>query len=125
MEEFGSMLEKLSKEQIILCRDIRRRGKNKVQLDSNIHQAEAKCSVQMYDGKLFQVAAQNCRKRRQEQATELEEEIEKIRGRKEKLLKEREYLVVEMKRWTDLTQRLEDHIQNSLEWQQYNFLKYN
>merc|ERR1712154_292288 len=65
MEEFGNMLEKLSKEQINLCRDIRRRGKNKV-------------------------AAQNCRKRRQEQATELEEEIEKIRGRKEKLLKERE-----------------------------------
>ena len=52
MDEFNDLLSKheLTEEQLTLCRDIRRRGKNKV-------------------------AAQNCRQRKLEQIEELGEEL--------------------------------------------------
>jgi hypothetical protein len=66
MEEFGDMLNSwpLTEQQLSLCRDIRRRGKNKI-------------------------AAQNCRRRKLEQITELEEEVASVRGRRERLVEER------------------------------------
>merc|ERR1719189_1205434 len=64
MDEFNDLLSKheLSEEQLTLCRDIRRRGKNKV-------------------------AAQNCRKRKIDQIKQLETEVTRIKCRKEKSIR--------------------------------------
>merc|ERR1711902_317657 len=69
MDEFNDLLSKheLTEEQLTLCRDIRRRGKNKV-------------------------AAQNCRKRKIDLISHLEEEVSKTRQQKQILLAEREEL---------------------------------
>ena len=63
MDEFNDMLSKedLSEEQLNICRDIRRRGKNKV-------------------------AAQNCRKRKLEQIDELQKKVDEAK-RRQNLLK--------------------------------------
>ena len=77
MDEFNDMLSKedLSEEQLNICRDIRRRGKNKV------------CHVLRYT--LFrldsQVAAQNCRKRKIEQIDELQQRLEESKRRQHRL----------------------------------------
>merc|ERR1719318_2405021 len=62
MDEFNDMLSKedLTEEQLNICRDIRRRGKNKV-------------------------AAQNCRKRKIEQIEELQEKLDEARRRQYQL----------------------------------------
>ena len=67
MDEFNDMLSKedLSEEQLNICRDIRRRGKNKV-------------------------AAQNCRKRKLEQIDELQRKVEEARQRRQQLRNEHE-----------------------------------
>jgi len=66
VDEFNDMLTKykLSDSQLQLIRDIRRRGKNKV-------------------------AAQNCRKRKMEVISSLEEEVNEIRQERDRLLRER------------------------------------
>jgi len=62
MDEFNDMLSKedLTEEQLNICRDIRRRGKNKV-------------------------AAQNCRKRKIEQIDELQERLDEAKQRQYRL----------------------------------------
>lgn len=72
MDEFNERLSKydLSETQLSLIRDIRRRGKNKV-------------------------AAQNCRKRKLDQITSLEEEVKHMKDRKHKLLHDREFFSME------------------------------
>merc|ERR550519_1897418 len=70
MDEFNDMLsrEELSEEQLNICRDIRRRGKNKV-------------------------AAQNCRKRKLEQIDELQKKVEEAKRRQYRLKVEHESLL--------------------------------
>jgi len=70
MEEFNDILSKhsVSEEVINICRDIRRRGKNKI-------------------------AAQNCRKRKVEQIYSLEEDLKMARSRKKIILSERAELL--------------------------------
>jgi len=70
MDEFNDMLSKedLSEEQLNICRDIRRRGKNKV-------------------------AAQNCRKRKLEQIDELQKKVDDARQRQHQLRNEHEKLI--------------------------------
>merc|ERR1719320_2101937 len=70
MDEFNDMLSKedLTEEQLNICRDIRRRGKNKV-------------------------AAQNCRKRKLEQIDELQERLEEAKRREYRLHVEHEKLI--------------------------------
>ena len=84
MDEFNDMLSKedLSEEQLNICRDIRRRGKNKV------------CPGL---GKRFfslhfplQVAAQNCRKRKLEQIDELQQKLEDAKRRQYLLKRDHE-----------------------------------
>lgn len=62
MDEFNDLLSKneLSEEQLNVCRDIRRRGKNKV-------------------------AAQNCRQRKIEQIDELQLKLKKAVDRRDKV----------------------------------------
>ena len=62
MDEFNDMLSKedLTEEQLNICRDIRRRGKNKV-------------------------AAQNCRKRKLEQIDELQKKVDEAKKRQNQL----------------------------------------
>ena len=62
MDEFNDMLSKedLTEEQLNICRDIRRRGKNKV-------------------------AAQNCRKRKLEQIDELQKKVDEAKKRQSQL----------------------------------------
>ncbi|KAM6460575.1 nuclear factor erythroid 2-related factor 2 isoform 2-T2 [Liasis olivaceus] len=66
VDDFNEMMSKqqFSEAQLTLIRDIRRRGKNKV-------------------------AAQNCRKRKLENITELEHDLDYLKDEKEKLLKEK------------------------------------
>ena len=66
VEEFNEMLTKykLNEAQLQLIRDIRRRGKNKV-------------------------AAQNCRKRKIDVITTLDDDVQKMRNEKDRLLRER------------------------------------
>jgi len=70
MDEFNDMLSKedLSEEQLNICRDIRRRGKNKV-------------------------AAQNCRKRKLEQIDELQQKLEDAKRRQYLLKRDHEKLI--------------------------------
>ncbi|KAM6904744.1 endoplasmic reticulum membrane sensor NFE2L1-like [Xenentodon cancila] len=66
VEEFNNLLSnyQLSEEQLALVRDIRRRGKNKI-------------------------AAQNCRKRKQDAVLGLEDDVSGLRRRRSKLLREK------------------------------------
>lgn len=91
MEEFNDLLTRhqLSEEQINLCRDIRRRGKNKI-------------------------AAQNCRKRKLEQICVLETDLSDARTRKEELVKERVELLRLRTEWQEKLERLEEGILGNL-----------
>lgn len=73
VEEFNEMLQKykLSEQQLQLIRDIRRRGKNKV-------------------------AAQNCRKRKIEVITTLDDDVLKMRSDRDRLINERRMIDKEM-----------------------------
>lgn len=87
MDEFNERLSKydLSESQLTLIRDIRRRGKNKV-------------------------AAQNCRKRKLDQILSLADEVEEVRKRKDKLLRDQENALSEKKRIMKKFQDLYKHI---------------
>lgn len=87
MDEFNERLSKydLSETQLTLIRDIRRRGKNKV-------------------------AAQNCRKRKLDQILSLADEVEEVRKRKDKLIKDQENALSEKKRIMKKFQDLYKHI---------------
>merc|ERR1719481_206807 len=84
MEEFNNMLlsHTLTEEQLHMCKDIRRRGKNKI-------------------------AAQNCRARKMEQIQSLEYDLSSARRRKEVLMKERVQLLREKKEWELRLDRLD------------------
>uniref|UniRef100_A0A3Q3IAA4 BZIP domain-containing protein n=1 Tax=Monopterus albus TaxID=43700 RepID=A0A3Q3IAA4_MONAL len=73
VEEFLEVLDGqgLSPEQVTLLRDIRRRGKNKL-------------------------AAQNCRKRKLDAITGLEEEVERLQAQRDRLLREKQLKVKTM-----------------------------
>ena len=87
MDEFNDLLSKheLTEEQLTLCRDIRRRGKNKV-------------------------AAQNCRKRKIDQIKQLETEVTRIKCRKTELVTDHEKLLQQRATWSDLVKRLHDYV---------------
>ena len=87
MDEFNDLLSKheLTEEQLTLCRDIRRRGKNKV-------------------------AAQNCRKRKIDQIKQLETEVTRIKCRKTELVTDHEKLLSQRTHWADLVKRLHDFV---------------
>ena len=91
MEEFNSILVNsgLREDQVNTCRDMRRRGKNKI-------------------------AAQNCRKRKVDQISSLAEEVEVVRERKVRLLGERARLSREHEAWLERLRRLEGHILGAL-----------
>jgi bZIP Maf transcription factor len=91
MEEFNSILlnSGLREEQVNTCRDMRRRGKNKI-------------------------AAQNCRKRKVDQIAALADEVEVVRERKMRLLGERARLAREQEAWLERLRRLEAHILGAL-----------
>jgi len=79
----------LTEAQMNLCRDIRRRGKNKV-------------------------AAQNCRKRKMDLISQLEEEVNKARHQKQILLAEREELYRLRTEWTNKLMNLEASVLRGL-----------
>merc|ERR1719361_1126241 len=79
----------LTEAQMNLCRDIRRRGKNKV-------------------------AAQNCRKRKMDLISQLEEEVNKARHQKQILLAEREELYRLRTEWTHKLLNLETEVLRGL-----------
>jgi len=91
MDEFNDLLSKheLTEEQLTLCRDIRRRGKNKV-------------------------AAQNCRKRKIDQIKQLETEVTRIKCRKTELVGDHEKLLQQRATWSDLVKRLHDYVLKEL-----------
>jgi len=98
MDEFNDLLSKndLTEEQLNICRDIRRRGKNKV-------------------------AAQNCRQRKIDQIEELHSKLARAVARRDKLRYEHERLIslhaVENARLNRLTEAvLSHHSKDSSSW---------
>jgi len=87
VDAFTEMLARpgLTNDQIQLCRDIRRRGKNKV-------------------------AAQNCRKRKLDTIEELQSQVDQVRRRKAQLLRDREQLETERARWSSKLSYLEETV---------------
>lgn len=79
----------LTEAQMSLCKDIRRRGKNKV-------------------------AAQNCRKRKMDLISQLEEEVSKARHHKQVLLAEREELYRLRSEWSSKLMNLEASVLRGL-----------
>merc|ERR1711976_679162 len=79
----------LTEAQLNLCRDIRRRGKNKV-------------------------AAQNCRKRKIDLISQLEEEVSRARQQKQNLIAEHDNLLKQRAQWSDLVKRLHDYVLKEL-----------
>ena len=59
---------------------------------------------------LFQIAAQNCRKRKIDQIGELEEELGSVRSRKRNLLEEHEKLMFDHMECMVVLDKLERHI---------------
>ena len=59
---------------------------------------------------LLQIAAQNCRKRKIDQISELEEELGSVRSRKRNLLEEREKLMFDHMEWMVVLDKLKRHI---------------
>ncbi|XP_012281394.1 segmentation protein cap'n'collar isoform X2 [Orussus abietinus] len=91
MDEFNERLSKydLSEAQLSLIRDIRRRGKNKV-------------------------AAQNCRKRKLDQIISLADQVKEMRDRKMRLIRERDFMLLERQRVKDKFSQLYRHVFQSL-----------
>merc|ERR1719384_919143 len=84
---FTEMLTRpgLRPDQIKLCHDIRRRGKNKV-------------------------AARNCRKRKMDTIEELQNQVDQVRRRREELLRAREQLEAERARWSSKLSYIEETV---------------
>ena len=59
---------------------------------------------------LFQIAAQNCRNRKIDQISELEEELGSVRSRKRSLLEEQEKLMFDHMEWMVVLDKLKRHI---------------
>merc|ERR1719412_3148662 len=91
IDAFNELLTRhtLTEDQLMLCRDIRRRGKNKV-------------------------AAQNCRKRKMDLISQLEEQVNKARHQKQILLAEREELYRLRTEWTNKLMNLEASVLRGL-----------
>jgi len=87
VDTFSEMLGRpgLTPEQSQICRDIRRRGKNKV-------------------------AAQNCRKRKMDTIEDLQSQVDQVRRRKEQLLKAREQLETDRALWSSKLSFLEQTV---------------
>jgi len=94
MDEFNDMLSKedLTEEQLNICRDIRRRGKNKV-------------------------AAQNCRKRKLEQIDELQKKVDEAKRRQQMLQSDHKTLLrtytEKVNIFTELKKTILNHHQRS------------
>ena len=125
MDEFNDLLSKheLTEEQLTLCRDIRRRGKNKVKLLNDrilkyVFFCVSKIFLVSYNflrllkisSRIFQVAARNCRKRKIDQIKQLEDDVGRIRNQKGELVREHERLMAQRSHWTDMVKRLHDHV---------------
>ena len=65
---------------------------------------------------IIQIAAQNCRRRKTDQITELEEEVGVVRTRKTNLVLEQEDLVTKHKEWCVKLSTLERQVLDSLGW---------
>jgi len=91
VDRFNEILHnpKLTHAQVKVCKDIRRRGKNKV-------------------------AAQNCRKRKLETIEELQVQVESVRRRREILLAERDRLEQERERWSSKLVKMEQFVLGGL-----------
>jgi len=91
IDAFNELLTRhtLTEDQLMLCRDIRRRGKNKV-------------------------AAQNCRKRKMDLISQLEDQVNKARRQKQSLLAEREELYRMRDEWTHKLLNLETEVLRGL-----------
>jgi len=91
IDAFNELLTRhtLTEDQLMLCRDIRRRGKNKV-------------------------AAQNCRKRKMDLISQLEDQVNKARRQKQSLLAEREELYRLRDEWTHKLLNLETDVLRGL-----------
>ena len=109
MEEFSDILnnKSLNSEQTGLCRDIRRRGKNKV---GNLTNQSSAYFSNFY----FQIAAQNCRRRKTDQIADLEEEVVLVRSRKTTLIMEHENLLMKHQEWCLKLSTLERHVLDGL-----------
>jgi len=92
MDKFNDLIASsgLSETQMSLCRDIRRRGKNKV-------------------------AAQNCRRRKLDLISNLSEEIIRAREYKQQLLAEREQLYRMRNEWSNKLLQLEEQVLRGLD----------
>ena len=106
-EQFNEFNMNLNEEQRNLCRDIRRRGKNKV---GNL----ANQSSAYFSNFYFQIAAQNCRRRKTDQIADLEEEVVLVRSRKTTLIMEHENLLMKHQEWCVKLSNLERHVLDGL-----------
>ena len=106
MEQFNDLLSSKTDrdEQIHICRDIRRRGKNKVGC-GHLHYSQ-----DFYFFLQLQIAAQNCRKRKISQIRCLESELSLTRCKKENILSERVELLRQQQEWVRRLGRLERDI---------------
>lgn len=89
INEFGSFLETLSEPDAQKARDIRRRGKNKV-------------------------AARLCRKRKIDVVSDIEDDIQSLRKKKEDIIKQRQKLLAENAYYKKKVDELQDHLFQSL-----------
>lgn len=91
IDAFNELLTRhtLTEDQLMLCRDIRRRGKNKV-------------------------AAQNCRKRKMDLISQLEDQVNNARRQKQSLLAEREELYRLRDEWTHKLLNMETEVLRGL-----------
>jgi len=91
IDAFNELLSRhtLTEDQLVLCRDIRRRGKNKV-------------------------AAQNCRKRKMDLISQLEDQVNNARAQKQSLLAEREELYRLRDEWTHKLLNMETEVLRGL-----------
>ena len=63
----------------------------------------------------FQVAAQNCRKRKIDQIAHLEQQVEQARQRKERLMHERRMLYTQRRTWAERLSEVEEEILTGLD----------
>ena len=63
---------------------------------------------------MFQIAAQNCRRRKTDQIADLEEEVVLVRSRKTTLMMEHENLLMKYQEWCMKLSNLERHVLDGL-----------
>ena len=84
-------LPNLNHEQLHIIKDIRRRGKNKVENETKFIESSWMITF------IFQIAAQNCRKRKANSVESLREEVEKLKKSKHFLEKTKQRFQLEVK----------------------------